>query len=318
MAPLAIGLIGALALFLFALDELARTPKAVAGDRLRDWLARATGTGLKGLMAGAGATVALDSSTATVVMVIAFVDAGLFGGAQALPVVLGANIGTTVSTQFLAAGLDDLAPLLFAAALVVMTVLRSPTAKQYARIAAMLALLLFALDLMGNSMEALAGSPAAAGWLGRLDNPLLALAVGAGVTVVLQSSSAAMGLVIALASTGTLPLPAALAVMLGAEIGTCADTLIAAIGRSAAALRVGLFHLAFNVASAGCALLLLDELPAFARWLAVQVPTQVANAQSMFNVAGVSIAMALLATFLSPTSKGSERSSRGGADPGSS
>ncbi|PAX08851.1 Na/Pi cotransporter family protein [Sphingomonas lenta] len=291
----ALGLVGGLALFLFALDELARTLKEAAGDRMRNWLARAAGTPLRGLAAGTGATVALDSSTATIVMLIAFVDAGLLTAAQALPVVLGANVGTTVSTQILAAGLDDLAPLLFALALAAQVALRSPAAKRYARIAAMLSLLLFALNLMGRAMEPLAGNLAVADWLGGLDNPAVALAVGAGVTVALQSSSATMGLVIALASTGALPLTGALGVMLGAEIGTCADTLIAALGRSAAAVRVGLFHLVFNVASAGLALLFLDHLAFFARWSAPDVAGQVANAQVAFNLVGVAAAMLLLA-----------------------
>lgn len=283
---LASGLIGGLALFLSALDLLSKELQRLAGERLRVTLQRVAGSPWRGLAAGTIATVALDSSSATIVMLIALVDTGLLTAIQALPIVLGANIGTTAATQLLAAGLGHFAPLLFAASLLGAAVFRRPVVRQSFQVAALLALILFALDLMSRAMAPLAASPLAREWLANLGDPLLALLIGAGTTVLLQSSSATMALVIVIASTGGLSLEAGIAVMLGAEIGTCADTLVAAIGRSREALRVGLFHFVFNVVAAGSGVLMLEQLSNASLKFGDQTGAQIAGAQLLFNIVG--------------------------------
>lgn len=122
--------------------------------------------------------------------------------------------------------------------------------------------------------------------LRRLEAPWLGLLAGLVLTVILQSSSAMLGIVIVMAGQGVISLEAGVAVMLGAEIGTCADTLVASIGRSAAAVRAGVFHLVFNLITAAIGLALIEPLEAFARWSADGVAQQIANAHVMFNVAG--------------------------------
>lgn len=128
-------------------------------------------------------------------------------------------------------------------------------------------------------------------WPSGLERPLVGAAVGMGLTIVLQSSSAMLGIVIAMASQGLLTLPAALAVMLGAEVGTCADTLLASIGRTTAAVRTGVFHLMFNLTTAGVGLMLLKPLGVAAAMFpgGDALPRQIANAHVLFNVAGVAL-----------------------------
>lgn len=295
--PILSGLVGGLALFLFALGELARSLQEAAGDRLRVWLTRATATPIRGFATGVAATVALDSSSATIVTLIALVDTGLIGWVKAVPVVLGSNLGTTASTQIMAAGLSDAAPFIFAGAIALRAVTPSPRAKRAVSIFAMIALLLFALELMSAAAKPLAEQQWVVDRLRTLHDPVTGMVVGAVVTIALQSSSATMALVLAVASAGLIPLEGALAVMLGAEIGTCADAVIAAVGRSAAALRVGLFHLGYNLAMALAGLVLITPLTELARWSASGIAGQIANAQIVFNLTGGLLFLLLLIPF---------------------
>ena len=147
-------------------------------------------------------------------------------------------------------------------------------------------MVLFALYAIGSAMDPLKDSEDVKTWLSRFDEPLLGLAAGAAATVAIQSSSAMMGIVIALAGQQLISLEAGVAMMLGAEVGTCADTLVATIGRTAAAVRAGLYHLLFNLVSAGAGLALIGPLVALARLTGDELPQQIANAHVAFNVIG--------------------------------
>lgn len=152
-----------------------------------------------------------------------------------------------------------------------------------------LGLVFFGLRFMGDAVAPLKDDPRVLQVMIGLERPLVGAASGMILTVLLQSSSAMMGLVIAFAGQGIITLPGALAVMLGAEIGTCADTMIASVGRSVAAVRAGVFHLCFNLGTATLGLLLLHPLGVAAGWLpgGDELPRQIANAHVLFNVAGV-------------------------------
>lgn len=287
---LALDLLGGLVLFLFGVLQLATGVQAVAGDRARAWLARWTAHPLMAVATGAVATTVLDSSSVTIILVIALVNGGLLSFGQSLGVIMGANIGTTVSSQIFALDAEAYAP-------VVMTVgfgllvfgRRSARWRSIGMGVLGLGLVFFGLRFMGDAVAPLRDDPGVLAWMTGLERPLVGAAAGMVLTVVLQSSSAMLGIVITLAGQELITLPAALAVMLGAEVGTCADTLVASLGRSVAAVRAGLFHLAFNLTTAALGLLLLHPLGIAAGMLpgGDQLPRQIANAHVLFNVAGV-------------------------------
>lgn len=281
----ALAMVGGIALFLYGVNELAERLREAASDRFQAVLRKSAGNRATGLASGAAATVVLDSSSVTIILVIALVHAGLVPFAASLPVILGSNIGTTVSSQIFASDLDRWAPLILALGLLLKVVLKGQ-AKAWAGALFGLGLVLFALGFMGDAVEPLKDHPKVADQLRRFEQPLLGLAAGAVATVILQSSSAMLGIVIVMAGQGLITLEAGVAMMLGSEIGTCADTLVATIGRQAAAVRAGVFHLVFNLISAGVGLLFIEQLDAFARWSADDVDRQIANAHVAFNVAG--------------------------------
>lgn len=282
----ALGFVAGLALFLYGVDVLAKALKQASGGTFERLLRKSGENRLGGLAAGTVATVALDSSSVTINMLVAIIDAGLIGFAAALPMILGANIGTTISSQVFAWNVDQFAPVLLAIGLLWRVIAKAETGKSAGTAVFGIGLVLFGRWTIGEAASPLQGSPDIVGWLERLEDPLLGMLAGALVTVAIQSSSATLGIVIALAGGGLITLPAGLAIMVGAEIGTCADTLIATIGRSRAAVKAGLFHLSFNLASALAGLLLIGWLADFARWSASDTGQQVANAHVLFNVAG--------------------------------
>lgn len=283
---LALSFLGGLALFLYGVNGLAGRLREVGDDRIRGWLSRGTANRISGLFTGVAATVVLDSSSATIILLIALIDAQLISLTAALPVILGSNIGTTISSQVFAWSLDDHAPLILVGGLGLNLLGRSERARGWGLVIFNLGLILFALGFIGDAAEPLEGHPRVRGIVDRLESPLLGVAAGALLTVLLQSSSAMLGVVIVLASQGVVTLEAGLALMLGAEIGTVADTLVATIQRSAAAVRAGVFHFVFNLVSAMAGLALLGPMADFARWSARDVGQEIANAQLLYNVVG--------------------------------
>lgn len=288
---LALGAIGGLALFLFGIDLLARNLKAAQGGRFQKLLERFSAHRFGALASGAAATIALDSSSVVIILMIAIVDAGLLPFANALPAILGANIGTTLSSQIFAWNVDRFAPLLMAGGLIWLAFGRSDKVRRHASVLIGIGMVLFGLHVIGNAAEPLEKHEDVIAFLKQLENPLLGALAGALVTVAIQSSSAMMGIVITLAGGGIITLPAGLAIMLGAEIGTCADTLLATAGRSRSAVKAGLFHLLFNVATVAIGLALIGPMAAFATATAGNVGQQIANAHVLFNVAGALLAL---------------------------
>ncbi|MGK6325392.1 Na/Pi cotransporter family protein [Sphingomonas sp. DT-51] len=288
---LAMGALGGLALFLYAVDLLAGALKQAQGGRFQKLLERSSGNRIAALASGTAATVVLDSSSVVIILLITIVDAGLVPFASALPVILGANIGTTVSSQVFAWNVDTYAPVAIATGLLWKALARSHGMKRWATVLIGLGLILFGLNLIGTAAEPLQGEPAILEWLKRLETPLLGVAAGALATIAIQSSSAMMDIVITLASGGLITLPAGVALMLGAEIGTCADTLIATAGRSRAAVKAGVFHLLFNVVTVALGILMVDWLAAFGEATSGDTGQRIANAHVLFNVAGALVAL---------------------------
>lgn len=281
-----LGFVAGLALFLYGVDVLAGALRELTGGRFSQILERSASNRFKGLASGTVATVALDSSSVVIILLVAIVDAGLIGFAQGLPIILGANIGTTLSSQLFAWDVDRFSPLVIAAGLAFKLLAKTDKTKAAATAVLGVGLILFGLFTIGGAVEPLESDPAVKEWLERFDAPLLGVLAGAVATIVLQSSSAMLGIVIVLAGGGLISLPAGLAMMLGAEIGTCFDTLVASIGRSRAAVRIGLFHLLFNIVTVTIGVLAIEQLAGFARWSASGTGQQIANSHVLFNIAG--------------------------------
>ena len=312
-----LGMIAGLVLFLYGVSRLATGMRAVAGDRMRRLLERATTNRYAGVASGTLATAVLDSSSVTIIMVIALVDAGLLSFQNSLGVILGANIGTTISSQLIALDVQRYSPVVLAFGLLLLVAGRTETWRQTGAAVFGMGLIFFGLAQMGTAVEPLKQSVRFADWMQQLENPLVGVAVGAIITLVLQSSSATVGIAITLAAQGLLSLPGGVAVMLGAEIGTCADTLLATLGRSREAVRAGIFHLLFNVVTVAVGVMLLQPLVTFVTSLGGDSAQQLANAHVTFNVLG-SMAVVL---FLAPIGRalhrlvppaGSERQTRAG------
>jgi phosphate:Na+ symporter len=267
-------------------DRLSGALKQIGSERARARLERAAGHRWRGLVAGTVVTTALDSSSVTIIILITLVDAGLLSFAHAIPVILGSNIGTTVSSQIFAANVDEYAPLLLLAGFLFQMLAKPGNMKAYGAIMFGIGLILFGLFTIGKAAEPLEGNQAIIDWLKTFATPLWGVVAGAAATVAIQSSSAMMGIVITLAGEGLIGLPAGIAIMLGAEIGTCADTLVATIGRSSSAVRAGVFHLLFNVITVTLGVLLIHQITAFAELSSSETGQQIANAHVAFNLAG--------------------------------
>jgi phosphate:Na+ symporter len=287
----AMGCLGGLALFLYGVEILATALKAASGGRFQAVLERSVSNRFAALGVGTIATVALDSSSVVIILVITIVDAGLMAFGSALPVILGSNIGTTFSSQLFAWDVDKFAPVLIAAALLWKTIGKSDATTRHSNILLGLGLVLFGLNIIGTAAEPLRESSAILDALKTLENPLLGVLAGALATVAIQSSSAMMGIVITLAGGGLITLPAGLAIMLGAEIGTCADTLLATLGRSRSAVKAGIFHLLFNILSVAVGVMLIDALTRFGSLTASDTGQRIANAHVLFNVVGAIVVL---------------------------
>lgn len=293
---LGLGMLGGLALFLLGVDLLARSLKEAQGGRLQELLRRFSSNRFSALGSGAVATVVLDSSSVVIILMIAIVDAGLLPFANAVPAILGANIGTTLSSQVFAWDVDRFSPMLLAVGLAWRGLANSDASKRTASILLGIGLVLFGLHVIGDAAAPLEEHRGVIAALERLEAPLLGVLAGALVTVAIQSSSAMMGIVITLAGAGIISLPAGLAMMLGAEIGTCADTLVATIGRSRAAVKAGVFHLIFNIATAAIGIALIEPLASFAAAMSRDVGQQIANAHVLFNVMGALLVLPFTGT----------------------
>jgi len=278
-----------LILFLYALNNLSQGLTEIAGDKLKYFLDRFTNNVFKGIISGLVVTVILDSSSVVIIMTIALVNSRAMTFRQAMGVVLGANIGTTISSQIFALNVGEYAALPILVGFILMFFMKNKFYVNLGKVIFSFGLIFFGLFTMEEAVEPLKNSEYFVNWLRTLENPIKGTLTGALVTVLIQSSSATVGMVIGLASKGLITITAGIAVMLGAELGTCADTLIASVGRSKAAIKTGLFHLFFNITTITMALLLLHPFTALVLRISQNASAQqtIANAHMLFNTFGV-------------------------------
>lgn len=294
---MAMGAVAGLVLFIYGVTKLSEGLEDLGTDRMKSLLSKWTTNRFAGVLTGAVATTLLESSSVTIIMVIAMVSAGVLTFVQSLGVVLGSNIGTAVGAQIISLNIELYVPILMFAGLLLLFVGKTGTQKNLGLILLGFGLMFYGLEAIDEAMKPFRNYQPFIDWMQILGkNPLLGAIVGAIFTIIIQSSSATVAIVITLASSGLISLPAGIAIMLGAEVGTCADTLVATIGRGRPALRTGVFHLLFNLVSAILGILFAPLLVQLV--LAISggagVGRQIANAQIIFNMIGVVVVIAFL------------------------
>ncbi len=286
-----------LVLFLLGVEHLAQGFEELAGQRARRLLTRFTANRWAGVATGAVATTVLDSSSVTIVMVIALVQAGVMSFSHALGVVLGANIGTTIGSQVIAFEIQRFAPIALIAGLGLRFIRPWRRSREASQVLLGAGLLFFGLDYLGQAMSPMKVHTPFVEWMAALgEQPAMGVLAGCVFTLVIQSSSATVGTAIIMASEGLLPLSSGIAIMLGAEIGTVSTALIASVGRSREAIRIAVFHLLFNVGTVALGLLFIHPLTGFAQALTpgAGVARHLANAHVLFNVLGVLLVIGFL------------------------
>ncbi|OFI06856.1 hypothetical protein CLOACE_06490 [Clostridium acetireducens DSM 10703] len=289
-----IGLVGGLGLFLYGMKIMGDGLQNVAGDRLRAIFRKITSNPIKGVLTGIVVTSIIQSSSATTVMVVGFVNAGLMSLYQAAGVIMGANVGTTVTGQLVALNLTAMAPIFIAIGSAIVLFAEGENTKEVGNIILGLGILFIGMNFMQDSMAPLAKSQFFKDLTIMVSNNiLLGVLVGLCMTAVVQSSSATIGILIALATTGALPLKAALPILFGDNIGTCATALISSIGTSKTAQKTAIFHLSFNIIGTilfSCILVPLTPFVDIVTNLTPgNVPRQIANAHTLFNLINVII-----------------------------
>ncbi len=242
-----LGLLGGLALFLYGMQMMSSGLEAAAGSRMKMILERLTANRFLGVLVGAAITAVIQSSSATTVMVVGFVNAGMMTLNQAVWIIMGANIGTTVTGLLIALDVGELAPLFAFVGVAMVVFVKKPQLQHFGQILAGLGVLFIGMDMMSSSMSPLRESEAFIRLMSTFSNPLLGILAGAAFTAVIQSSSASVGILQALANSGVIGLPSAVFVLFGQNIGTCITAVLASIGTSRNAKRATIIHLMFNI-----------------------------------------------------------------------
>ncbi|MGL5873228.1 MAG: Na/Pi cotransporter family protein [Xenococcaceae cyanobacterium] len=286
---MAMGATAGLVLFIYGVTRLAEGLEDVGEERIKNILSKFTTNRYAGVATGIVATTLLESSSVTIILVIAMVSASILTFVQSLGVVLGSNIGTAVGAQIISLNIELYVPILMFVGMLVFFLGKTARIKSLGIILLGFGLMFYGLEAIDSAMEPFREYEPFLNWMERLGrNPFLGALVGAIFTVIIQSSSATVAIVVTLAGSGLIALPAGIAIMLGAEVGTCADTLVATIGRGSAALRTGLFHLFFNLISAIIGIFLAPQLAQLTQAISGNdVGRQVANAQMLFNIIDV-------------------------------
>jgi len=277
--------IGGLGLFIFGIKMMSEGLRKASGDRMRRVLSNLTNNPIKGVLAGAGITSLIQSSSVTTVMVVGFVNASLMTLRQALGVIFGANIGTTVTAQLVAFKLTSYALPIIGLGMLVMFAAKRRNHKHAGEFLFGFGILFLGLNFMTAAIKPFAQDPAVKDLFVRFStNPMMGIVIGAAVTALIQSSSVTTGMVLTLASTSLVDLRGAIALMLGCNIGTCVTAMLASIGTHLWAKRAAVAHLIFNVGGVLLFLPLLSVLERLARATSGDLLRQVANANTFFNV----------------------------------
>ncbi|MBF0357613.1 MAG: Na/Pi cotransporter family protein [Magnetococcales bacterium] len=320
-------LLGGLALFLFGLDMMTDSMKKVAGDKMRDVLAKMTTNRFAGVTTGAIVTSVVQSSSVTTVLVVGFVTAGLMNLSQSIGVIFGANIGTTITAQIVAFKVTKYALWMVFSGFMISIMAKDDKLKNWGLTLLGLGLVFYGMSVMSSAMKPMRSYEPFLDLMKSMENPVMGVLVAAAFTGIVQSSSATTSLVIVMASQGFVTLPAGIALAFGANVGTCVTALLACMGKSREAVQAAVVHLLFNVFGVLIWVGFIDQLGDFVvsfspvatdlvgtAKLSAEVPRQIANAHTVFNVVNTIIAIpfvnqfAALVNKLVPIKEGGEAS----------
>lgn len=282
-----LSLLGGLALFLYGMQMMSSGLEAAAGSKMKLILERLTANRFLGVLVGAGITAVIQSSSATTVMVVGFVNSGMMTLNQAVWIIMGANICTTITGQLIALDVGALAPLFAFIGVAMVVFVKMPRAHHIGQIMAGLGVLFIGMEMMSSSMMPLRDSQAFVDLMTRFSNPLLGIAVGALFTALIQSSSASVGILQALATSGAISFSSSVFILFGQNIGTCITAVLASIGTSRSAKRATIIHLMFNIIGTVLFTILCILFP-LADLVASFTPdapaAQIANMHTIFNI----------------------------------
>ena len=291
---------GGLALFLYGMRRMTEALKTVAGGGMKKLLATLTANRFTAALAGIVVTAVIQSSSVTTVLVVGFVSAGLLTLAQSIGVILGANVGTTITAQIVAFAVYKYGLLMIGVGFFTEILARRERTRQWARALMGLGLIFFGMELMSIATGPLRQWPPFIELMQDMRNPLLAAAMGALFTAIVQSSSATTGITIVMASQGLITLESGIGLIFGANIGTCVTAFISAFGRPREALQAAWAHVIFNVAGVLLWILFVPQFADVVRAispatgnlqgldrLAADTPRQIANAHTLFNMANL-------------------------------
>ncbi len=308
-------MLGGLALFLYGMNTMGEGLTKVSGGRLERILERLTSNPVKAVLLGAMVTAVIQSSSATTVMVVGFVNSGIMKLSQAIGIIMGANIGTTMTAWILSlSGIEsesffmqflkpsNFSPVLAVIGIIFIMFLNSQKKKDIGMILVGFAILMFGMDTMSGAVKPLADVPEFTGILTTFSNPVLGMLAGAVLTAVIQSSSASVGILQALCATGSITYGAAFPIIMGQNIGTCVTALISSIGANKSARRAALVHLYFNIIGTSIFMIGFYSINAFVPFGFVNEaagPAGIAVVHSIFNIVATII--------LLPFAKGLEK-----------
>ncbi|HJA99766.1 MAG TPA: Na/Pi cotransporter family protein [Candidatus Mediterraneibacter merdavium] len=282
-----LSLFGGLALFLYGMQMMSNGLETAAGNKMKAILEKLTSNRVKGVLVGAGITAVIQSSSATTVMLVGFVNSGLMTLKQAVWVIMGANIGTTITGQLIALDMGAIAPVFAIGGVGAIMFIKNEKVHHISSIFAGLGILFMGMDMMGAAMVPLQESEEFIAMMTKFSNPVLGILVGALFTALIQSSSASIGILQALASTGMIPLSSAVYVLFGQNIGTCITAVLASIGTKVNAKRTTIIHMLFNVIGTAIFTIVCMVTP-YVEMIESLTPdnpvAQIANAHTVFNI----------------------------------
>lgn len=285
---LLLGLLGGLALFLYGMQMMSNNLEAAAGNKMKQILEKLTTNRFMGILVGAGITALIQSSSATTVMTVGFVNSGLMSLNQAVWIIMGANIGTTITGQLIALDVGALAPLIAFIGVVLVVFVKNKKLQHIGGIVAGVGVIFIGMGMMSDAMLPLRDEPEFIQLMTSFKNPLLGVMAGALFTAVIQSSAASIGILQALAVSGVIGLHSAVFVLFGQNIGTCITAVLASVGTNRNAKRTTAIHLMFNVVGTVIFVVLCMVTP-FVDWMITTNPAnlaaQIANVHTIFNIA---------------------------------
>lgn len=281
-----LALVAGLALFLLGMNSMGEGLENACGDKMKKILEKLTANKFIGVIVGMVITIVIQSSSATTVMVVGFVNAGMMTLSQAVWIIMGANIGTTITAQLIALDIGGIAPIFAIVGVIMIVFLKKPTVNEIGKIFCGFGILFIGMDMMSGAMSPLRDNETFKNLMTNFSNPIIGILVGAGFTAVIQSSSASVGILQALAESGAIELESAVFVLFGQNIGTCLTALLASMGTNRSAKRTTLIHFMFNIFGTilFTTICLLFPLTELIESVSKSPSQEIANMHTLFNL----------------------------------